>query len=147
MKIAPANRMVTAPWLCCLLLGACSSHHSTQLQASLTHSRCGIPTTYEQAVDDPYESVFSLMAPIYLFYAQNERWPRTGQELQGAARQIGASFDLLLYRQLDLRELQDGSLLVRFQLAPPGQAGGEFVLSKPDFQSDEEFPSQDVLMI
>ena len=133
--------------LCCLLSGACSSPSRTRIQASLTHSKNDSPTDFEQIVDETYSSVFSLMAPLYLFYAQNDRWPTSGLELQGLTREIGLTFDLSRYSQLELRELEDGSLRVRFQLAPPGQSGGEFVLSKPDFENDQELLSRHSLMI
>lgn len=146
MKRNLAGNTLVLWGMCCLLLGACSSANKTRVQASLTHSKADSPMSFEQTVDETYGSVFRLMAPLYLFYAQNDRWPASGQELQGLSQELGLTFDLSLYSQLDLRELQDGSLQVRFQLAPPGRAGGEFVLSKPDFEEDQGLLVQRRLM-
>jgi hypothetical protein len=121
----------------CLLSGACSSASNARVDASLTHETDDTWATLEKTLDETYDSMFGLMAPIYLFYAQNERWPSSAEELLVLTRQLGLGFDPSQFSQLDLDELQDGSLQVRFQLAPPSHGGGEFVLAKPDFAEDD----------
>ena len=123
---------------CSVLIGACGTPDKTRVKASLTHDRAEPAADLEQIVNETYNSMFSLMTPLYLFYAQNERWPSSGQELLGMSQQLGLTFDLSRYSQLELRELQDGSLLVHFQLWPPGQGGGDFVLGKPEFEDEKE---------
>lgn len=122
---------------CCLLSGACSSASNSRVEASLTRPSDDIQASIERTLEETYDSMFGLMTPIYLFYAQHDRWPSSGEELLVLTRRLGLSFDLSRYSQLDMQELRDGSLQVRFQLAPPSQGGGEFVLAKPHFEQDD----------
>ncbi len=124
----------------CVLCGACASTDNTDVRATLKHRTSDTPRQIEQIVDATFDSMLSLMAPLYLFYAQNDRWPDTGGELQLATQELGLNFDLAEYSQLTLHELQDGSLLVRFELAPPREGGGEFVLARPEFDDEPVQP-------
>lgn len=138
MKRLLAGHAILCSVLCVLLLGACSSTSKPRVQASLTRDKADAPADLEQVIDETYDSMFSLMAPLYLFYAQHDRWPSDARELQGLTRQLGLSFDLTRFSQIDLREMHDGSLQVKFELAPPSHGGGEFVISKPKFEEDSE---------
>jgi hypothetical protein len=119
--------------LACLLPGSCATVEKPEVQATLAKDRTEARPTLEEIVDDTFDSMFSLMAPLYLFYAQHDRWPDSGRELQATSRKFDLNFDLANYARLDLLELHDGSLLVQFQLAPPQEGGGEFILARPEF--------------
>lgn len=127
--------------LCCLLLGTCASASAggkTRLNASLSGREDPSTVNVQQVLEETYDSMFKLMTPLYLFYARNDRWPADGQELLVLTRELGLPLDLSQFSQLNLHELQDGSLRVRFELAPPSQGGGEFVLDKPDFDDEQD---------
>ncbi len=132
----------------CLMLTSCSSTTGLQGQAFVEPKPRQNAAATAQTADDRFGTVFSLATPMYLYYLQNDRWPSTANDLQDIARKFDLPLDLSSYSNLDMKELDDGRLRVHFQMAPPSQDEGEFILTKPDTgEPDEIIEPQEAMVV
>lgn len=121
----------------CLLLASCSQAIRLQGVTHTDHQAADSARVTAQSADESLATVFTLAAPMYLYYVEHECWPTSIRQLQDIARQFDIPFDLSSYSSVNMQELKDGRLRVRFELAPPSQATGEFTLSKPDVDTQD----------
>lgn len=116
----------------CLLIASCGGAAvRSEGGRYVTSESARGPGVQAEEADVTLTSMFTLMTPLYLYYVEHDGWPTRGEQLQQVAQEWDITFDLDEYAVLDMEELEDGRLHVRFRLAPPRDGHGEFTVSPP----------------